>query len=198
MLAAGGSRRLGRPKQRVRVAGETLAVRACRAALDAGCDPTAVVLGAGADAVADDLAAAGLAARAALRLVRNPRWEEGLASSLSAGVAAVEAAGADAVLCIPCDLPALDAAHLRALVGRWDGDPRGAVASAYAGTLGAPALFGRARFAELQALTGDRGARDLLRGAAGEGGPPPAAVEWPAGAADVDRPGDVPGGFTES
>ena len=76
VLAAGGSRRLGKPKQLVRRHGQSLVRRTVTAALGAGCAPVVVVLGAHADAVR--VALAGLDV---VTLV-NPDWRTGLASSL--------------------------------------------------------------------------------------------------------------------
>jgi molybdenum cofactor cytidylyltransferase len=61
------------------------------------------------------------------------------------------------------------------------------VACAYAGTLGPPALFGRAWFGELMRLRGDRGAKRILERERGR----VFRVSWPEGAIDVDRPADL-------
>ncbi len=60
------------------------------------------------------------------------------------------------------------------------------VASAYAGTLGIPALFTRACFDRLLSLGDKQGAKALLLA------PPDAAasVDFPAGALDIDTPTD--------
>jgi molybdenum cofactor cytidylyltransferase len=139
VLAAGGSRRLGRPKQLVRVAGRTLVRRAVDAAVGAGCDPVVLVVGAAADEVVAEIAGGG----AAVTVVTCAGWSEGLAATLRAGVAAVAALESPpgALLLVPCDQPALEPAVLRRLIDAWDGSPEGRVGCAYAGTLGAPALF---------------------------------------------------------
>lgn len=180
MLAAGASRRLGKPKQLLRLHGETLVRRAARMGLATQPQAAVIVLGAGADAVY------ACVADLALRRVDCVDWEQGMGASLRAGLAALpsECAGALIVL---CDQPALDAPHLDQLVAAWHANPRGAVASRYAGRLGVPALLPRAWFAELIGDAGDRGARDLLIRHREE----VVAVDNEALALDIDRTGDL-------
>jgi molybdenum cofactor cytidylyltransferase len=184
VLAAGAGRRFGGPKQ-VRVHhGKPLVRWTVEAALGAGCAPVFVVVGAHADETRR--AIDGLA----VRVLANPGWPEGMASSIRCGVAAAaqepETAG---VLLVPCDVPAIDAQVLgRVLATAVGGD--GAIrttACAYAGTVGTPAVFPRSRFERLMALEGDRGAKVVLLDE-----PEIARVEWPAGALDVDDPADRP------
>jgi molybdenum cofactor cytidylyltransferase len=184
LLAAGASQRLGTPKQLAEIAGETLVRRAARAALEAGCAPVVVVLGAEGDAVADALH--GLA----LERVRNEGWREGMASSLRAGLGALEAAAPQArgALLLLVDQPAVDAALLRRLLARFaEGGGARIAACVYGGGHGAPAIFPRALFPELAALRGDRGAKSLLAAHRAE----LLAVDFPAGELDVDTAEDL-------
>ncbi|BDU76572.1 nucleotidyltransferase family protein [Mesoterricola sediminis] len=176
ILAAGASRRLGAPKQLARWQGETLLRRAVRAA--AACAPILVVTGHRADLMAQELA--GLP----VQLVPNPAWEEGMAASLRAGVAALPP-GAPGALFLVCDQPAVDAALVDRLLAAWHGAP---VACAYGGTRGVPALLPARDFPAVLALRGDRGARALLAA------PDVVEVPFPEGTWDVDRPEDLPGG----
>ena len=169
VLAAGASRRLGEPKQLALVGGERLLERAVRVAGEAGCAPVVVVLGARAAEIEQ---ACGLEGA---RVLRNADWAEGMASSIRVGVAALTGS-VDAVVVLGCDQPAVTPEHLRALMA---GVAAGSVtASAYAGRRGIPACFAADAFVELLALTGDKGARDLLQTAR--------AVELVDGELDVD------------
>jgi molybdenum cofactor cytidylyltransferase len=178
VLAAGASSRLGQPKQLIQVAGETLLERSIRIAREAGCAPVVVVLGAGSDEVS---------ARCSLTdaiVVVNFDWEEGMASSIRAGLAALESVitgqpgDCHGVLLMTCDQPAVTPGHLRALMAS------GALtASAYAGRRGVPAYFPAANLSALQRLSGDSGARSLLRAAS--------AIELPGGELDIDTPADL-------
>jgi CTP:molybdopterin cytidylyltransferase MocA len=177
LLAAGGSQRLGRPKQLLIWEGEPLVRRAARAALEAGVDELIAVIGAERDAVAAALA--GLE----LRLIENERWREGIGSSIATGV---RAASGTAVLLLLADQPGVDAALLAALVaGLEAGHER--VACAYAGVVGVPAIFSRPSDLEaLRGLSGDRGAAPLLRAP----GAPVLAIPAEQAACDIDDEDD--------
>ncbi len=116
-----------------------------------------------------------------------------MAGSVRTGVAELHAVSdVEAVVLTGCDQPHLTAGVLDGLIDAWRGRQQAEAtmaASAYAGTLGAPALFARREFGRLLALEGDRGARDLLR----EDADRVIHVPWPDGARDVDVPGDLPG-----
>ncbi|HEX8897614.1 MAG TPA: NTP transferase domain-containing protein, partial [Chthoniobacterales bacterium] len=56
VLAAGGSSRLGQPKQLLTFRGETLIRHAVRAAAEAGCDPVILVVGAMSDTIRSEVA----------------------------------------------------------------------------------------------------------------------------------------------
>lgn len=171
------------PKQLLAWEGEPLVRRVVRRALASRCRRVHVVVGSRAEAVRAALA--GLS----VDVVTCADWEEGLAASLRAGVRAAAAAAppVDAILLVLADQPAVDTPHLDALLDRVEaGAP--IAASAYGGTLGAPAAFSRAHVPELLELAGDRGARSLLERHAAR----VARIPCPEAAADVDEPGDAP------
>jgi CTP:molybdopterin cytidylyltransferase MocA len=170
ILAAGASSRLGQPKQLVEIGGETLLERVVRAAEDAGCWPVVVVLGAQARAVLERRSLGSVA------VLVNPWWQEGMASSLRLGVAAVSSW--NGVVLMTCDQPTVTAEHIQALTASGD-----VSASAYAGRRGVPAYFPAASFTALLQLTGDSGARDLLKQAR--------TVDLPGGELDIDTPVDL-------
>jgi molybdenum cofactor cytidylyltransferase len=159
VLAAGGSRRMGRPKMLLPLGGGTVLAAAVQPHLDAGIDRVVVVVGDRADEV---VANAGIADDddPRLRVVVNGAWAEGMASSIRRGLA--EAADADAVLVALGDEPGVTADRIRRLIRAWrPGVPL--VAPVHDGRAGHPVLFDRALFPDLAALTGDVGAREVVR-----------------------------------
>lgn len=181
VLAAGGARRMGRPKQLLEIGGRALVRRAVDAAAGVA-DAVWVVVGAGADAVAAALAESGA------RIARNPDWTRGMASSIRCGVEAACAAAPKprALLLLLCDQPAVTTALLQQLAAHFAAG-RDLAACEYAGALGPPALFGAQHFSALRALRGDGGARALLEAP----GAQVARVPFPEGALDVDTPDDL-------
>lgn len=160
VLAAGGSARLGVPKQLIDFRGEPLVRRAARAAGDAGAAPVIVVLGADAAEVAHALDGLSF-----VTTVMNERWRDGLASSLATGIREVQRldARAEGALIATADQPLVNAAALRRLLDAF-GDGARLVAAEYCGTIGVPAVIGREHFDALLALEGDAGAGRWLRG----------------------------------
>ena len=183
ILAAGASRRLGQPKQLLRYRGETLIHRSVRLAHAAGLAPLQVVVGHRGREIAAALGEFGAAAA----VVTNPDWRRGMGGSLARGIASLPPATA-AALVLVTDQPQVSAALLGVMLARYRSDGTTLVACRYAsGALGVPALFARRHFAELAALSGDRGARALFARHAAV----LAAVSFPAGDRDVDTPADA-------
>jgi len=178
VLAAGGSRRLGEPKQLLRIAGQALVRRAALAALGSRAERVLVVTGAHAERV--EAAVAGLA----VEVVRCTAWEAGLAASLRAGVSAALEHGDASVLLLLADQPAVDAALLDRLIALHRDERHPLAASHYGGEPGVPAIFAPRFARELLALDGDRGAKALLLREQ------VALVPFADGALDVDTPED--------
>lgn len=182
LLAAGGSRRLGAPKQLVRRKTVPLLRRTIACAQHAlpGV-PLVVVLGAQA------LRLRSLVRRAAPRAVvaHNPRWHEGMATSLHAGMAAIPPR-TQALLVVLVDQPNIDARALLRLVTAWRTHPGRPAAAAYLDRLGVPAILPRRLWRTLNEVSGDSGARALLRGTANV-----TRVPMPEAELDIDTREDL-------
>jgi molybdenum cofactor cytidylyltransferase len=174
VLAAGGSKRLGEPKQLVRLGGETLLERAVRVAREARCSPVIVVLGAEYVQVLTGCSLSDVVT------VINDEWQEGMSSSIRLGVHALRnvAGEVDGVVVMTCDQPAVTADHLRGLMAGAEVN-----ASRYEGRKGVPVFFPKDSLDALTSLTGDSGARALLRNASYE--------DLPGGELDVDTADDL-------
>lgn len=183
VLAAGASTRLGHPKQLVRIDGESLLRRTTRLAIESGCSPVLVVLGFDAERMRPELA--GLDAFPVI----HPSWPEGMGSSLRCGMQALGqfVPPPPSVLILVCDQPQLSLQHLTRLLQTHQTGVAPIAASAYAGRTGVPAVFSASLFPSLLALSGDRGARDLIRRQSA----PTHAIPWPDGEVDWDRPEDL-------
>jgi 4-nitrophenyl phosphatase len=181
ILAAGASTRFGQPKQLLDWGGRPLAAHAADTALEAGLKPVIVVLGCQAEA-----ARAALGARP-VQAVMNWRWEEGLSTSMQAGLAALPPETDGAIL-MQCDQPLLTAGLLQALAARFEESGAAIVHPAHEGRRGTPTLFSRELFSELAAVSGDVGGRAVIANHPGE----VATVEVvdPDALADIDTPED--------
>jgi molybdenum cofactor cytidylyltransferase len=184
ILAAGASTRLGRPKQLLRIEGESLLRRTARIAVEAGCAPVYVVLGFNAQQMQPELQ------DLAVQVIVNESWREGMGSSLRAGMEELRKADPlpEAVLLLVCDQPRLTADHLRQLlILHTASDNPGITASVYGHKAGVPVVFRSRLFPALLASQGDRGARDLIRAHSTEA----QGIPWPEGELDIDRPEDL-------
>jgi len=119
-------------------------------------------------------------ASAGFDAVVNPDAAEGMGSSLRCAARCANEAGAEGLLVCLADMPLAPSAHFAALVQAWT-ERGGLVASEDGGRVSPPAIFPREHFGTLARLSGDQGARSLLKNAYKVTSPPGALV-------DVDDP----------
>ena len=156
ILAAGSSRRLGRPKQLLDLGGEPLLWHTIRNAIRSGLSEVLVVLGSRAEEIRVAVGDVGQ------RTMVNPDFAEGQSTSLVVGMDAVSTE-ADAVVILLGDQPLVSPAAIDRLVEAYKGRDGEIVQAAYEGVPGNPVLFGRSLFGELTAVTGDEGARSVIK-----------------------------------
>lgn len=159
VLAAGEGRRFGGPKQLAELDGVPLLQHAVDAMEGADeVDPVRVVLG----ARADEIAAGVELHRGRVLVVEN--WAEGMAASLRAGVAALDAAGCDWAVVTLGDQPRVTSRVIAAVAHAAARARFGTVAirATYDGVPGHPVALGRPLFGSVAELRGDAGARALL------------------------------------
>ncbi|GGK68573.1 NTP transferase domain-containing protein [Rufibacter glacialis] len=182
ILAAGASSRLGQAKQLLCFQGKTLLHRTIQAALDSHLGPVLVVLGANADTILDQ----GISPE--IQQVHNPQWEEGMASSIRAGIASLQQQHptTTGALLLLCDQPFVSPWLLQQMVQEKKERQKRIVACAYQDTLGAPVLFDRSLFASLLLLKGQEGAKKLLSLYPAE----TTSIAFPQGGIDIDTQAD--------
>ncbi|MDO8787970.1 MAG: molybdopterin-binding/glycosyltransferase family 2 protein [Sulfuritalea sp.] len=157
ILAAGSSRRMGNGNKLLQEAGGVpLVRRVANAALASRCTSVLVVTGFAAEEVQTCLA--GLE----VNFAHNPEYETGMASSLRSGLAALPA-DVDAAVVLLADMPWIDGGHVDRLLAAFDPEQPKIVAPVKDGRRGNPILWPRCFFAEMKAVEGDVGARDVLR-----------------------------------
>jgi molybdenum cofactor cytidylyltransferase len=158
VLAAGTSSRFGLDNKLLApFAGEALIARAVARVRDGVGREIIVVTGEDAAAVTRAVTALGA------RVVLNPDWQQGIGGSIATGVGAL-ADDVEAAFIVPGDMPFLQPGMLRAMTAAYteaDGE-KIVYPATVSGEQRNPVLWPRRYFAELKALSGGRGAKDVL------------------------------------
>jgi molybdenum cofactor cytidylyltransferase len=181
ILAAGGSSRMGQPKQLLKFRGLSLLRRAIDTAFAVPADQVIVVLGHAADQLLPEVEAT------SATIVLNDQWVEGVSTSLRGGLAAVSS-DARGVFIYPVDMPLVTPEALRELARRQQVSGRPAAMTEAGGVRGVPVFITRSLFPALMIQEGDVGGAHYLRAH-------PESVEAvrfedPDLVRDVDRPED--------
>jgi molybdenum cofactor cytidylyltransferase len=181
ILAAGGSSRMGQPKQLLKFRGTSLLRRAIDTAQAVPADQVIVVLGHAADQLLAECQPT------TATVVLNDQWMEGVSTSLRGGLAAVSS-DARGVFVYPADMPLVTPEALRELAHRQQLSGRPAAMTEAGGVRGVPVFITRSLFPALMIQEGDVGGAQYLRAH-------PEAVEAvhfddPDLVRDVDRPED--------
>ncbi len=182
ILAAGGSSRLGRPKQLLLYSGKPLLQHLVQVASATSASKVIVVLGAHEEQIRNAVELHGV------QIVTNHNWQEGMASSVRSGInALVETCPQiQAVILMLCDQPYVTTALLNSLAAVHSGTGKKIVASGYNHIPGPPALFHCSIFSELLQLKGDVGARAIIQ----QHMPDVEMVAFSKGSVDIDTEED--------
>jgi molybdenum cofactor cytidylyltransferase len=153
VLAAGASRRLGRPKQLLPYRAATLLDHVLDTARACAFDQLLCVLGGGADAIRETVDLRGA------DVVENSQFEAGCSSSIAASIKAVDP-GSEVLVLLLGDQPGVTAATVAALLAGRAGAPL--AVCRYEDGRGHPLAFSRSTFRELETLHGDKAVWKLL------------------------------------
>lgn len=181
LLAAGNSSRLGRPKQTLAFKGKSLLRHSIDIAIKANIGPIMVVLGANAATIVQEIPEG-------VHCKMNENWSDGMASSIVCGVRAlIELHPAiEGGILMVCDQAFISAALINELILTHQHTQCSMVTCSYGNTFGPPTFFHKSIFPELMELTGDTGARSILKKHATE----VASIPFPEGVIDIDTESD--------
>jgi molybdenum cofactor cytidylyltransferase len=181
ILAAGASTRLGQPKQNLVFQRQTLLEKAIETGLASNCHPVIVVLGANAESINPQIQ------HNNLKVVHNLDWREGIASSIRAGLRTLNNHDSisEAIIML-CDQPFVNTELIRNMRNKHVEIGKSLVACSYQQTVGVPALFDKSLFSQLEALTGDEGAKKIINANVND----VATIPFEMGRVDIDTPAD--------
>ena len=159
ILAAGSSSRLGRPKQLLDYKGKTLLQTVINEALETSCRPVITVLGANTKEIASQHQ------HDQISFVINESWENGMASSIVAGLSAIirNNSEIESIIIAVADQAFIKMSNFNNLIEKQKETGKNIIASTYAKTIGTPVLFKKDYFEALLSLTGAEGAKKILK-----------------------------------
>jgi len=156
LLAAGESRRMGRPKLLLKWGGSTIIEKSVDTLLASKIDELIVVLGHQAQAILRKLGAR------RLKAVVNPQYRMGMSTSIRTGIGQVSSMS-EAILIALADQPLIERDLIDHLIDTYGRNPQGIVLPSYKGRRGHPVILDSNRYrGEMENLMGDAGCRPIL------------------------------------
>jgi len=183
ILAAGGSKRMGQPKQLLPFEGKTLLEKMIETSLNVfEKENIILVLGSEHEKIESVIKNKNIS------VFINENWESGMASSISSGLKTLISKLPEMEKCFISvgDQPYLNREVFLEMTKMYDNSAKGIVASKYAETLGVPALFSKKYFKDLLKLEGEQGAKKIIR----KNSDDVAVFAFEKGAVDIDTPLD--------
>ncbi len=180
LLAAGGSKRLGYPKQLMMINGKPLISHMVSVIKKGGIADLYVVVGAFSDAIIKVIENPSIA------IVHNPDWRNGISTSIKCGIKFIEK-DYDVLIVFVIDQPFLDAELIKRIVETVKISNAEVIAAKTAGQQTHPVAYRKSVFKELLLLEGDKGGKEIIQKKR------VVWVEWPAKELllDIDTLDDV-------
>ena len=177
IIAAGSSSRLGQPKQLLPFRGKNLLSNTIDACRESKIGNIHLVLGANYESILNKTDTS------SCHVHINPNWQDGMGKSIAFGIKQVKE-NIDGVIVSMADQPFLEKGHLKQLVQK---QALGIVLSKYEEGNGPPTFFSKDYFEELSNLSGDDGAKAIIK----KHKSLIRFVPFPKGNIDIDRKEDL-------
>lgn len=156
-LAAGESKRMGKPKLLLPFNDSTILEQSVDNLLNSRVDEVIVVVGNKAREMTEKLA------KRPVRIAVNPAYREGMSTSIVRGLSMIDRKTL-AVMLVLADQPLIDKETINQLIETFLSHDKGIAIPAYQGKRGHPIIFSAKYKEELRELKGDAGGRQIIRG----------------------------------
>lgn len=182
IVAAGESKRLGRPKQLVSYKGKTLLYHTIRECLETEVKDVYLVLGANKEEIETQIVISDCT------VVYNENWKKGMGESIASGVKKiVEKEDYDGIIITVGDQPFLSSKILNRLIEKAKKEKKPIIISKYKEGAGPPSFFDKEYFSELMELSTDEGAKGVIKKYKEE----VLFISFEQGDIDIDTPEDL-------
>jgi molybdenum cofactor cytidylyltransferase len=156
LLAAGESKRMGKPKQLMPLGQSTMLEQAIDNLLNSAVDEIIVVLGHRAEEITKTIAAK------PVKIIVNPNYRQGMSTSIIAGLILVDPQ-AQAVMLALGDQPLVNSQTINRLIDEFHNHDKGIAVPTYQGRRGHPIIFAIKYKPKLLKLKGDIGGREIIK-----------------------------------
>jgi molybdenum cofactor cytidylyltransferase len=156
LLAAGQSKRMGKPKQLMPLGKHTLLEQAVDNLLNSSVGETIVVVGHKAEEITE------IIAKKPVKIVLNPDYQQGMSTSIIAGLIMVDPRSRAVMLALG-DQPLVASRTINQLIEAFKKNKKGIAVPTYQGRRGHPIIFDIKYKSELFKLKGDIGGREIIR-----------------------------------
>ena len=180
ILAAGNSSRMGEPKQLMMYKNKTFLQHIIGEAKSANLEPVICVTGYQSELITKSITGMGVS------IIYNQLWRDGMGTGIAAGIKQLLLSDVDSVILAVSDQPHVSSDLFSSMLALKDQSGKRIVACSYAGTLGTPVLFDKDYFNQLKSLSGNQGAKNIVK----LNIPDVCPIEFEKGRIDIDTKED--------